>query len=134
MKIARIGLYILGTMLVFFAMLFFIAAVYEPIRALTGFIFLLIGAFLIFTGWKLIKETPKLSDFESSVISLARRSGGKLTVPQVMADLDMTNDQARAILRKLSTRPDVCSLELAKNGTDEIYVFPAWDKSKKSKT
>lgn len=133
--LARFVLCGIAVVLAFMGLMFMIAAVYALIRAVVGFVMLLVAAAILYVAIKMIKKPMTAEDYDNIIFALARRKDGKLTLSEVTAELEISVKQAREVLNRLSIKePDACSMEIGEDGVTETYVFPAFLPKKKTHT
>lgn len=131
---ARIILGAVGVLILFVGVLFLIAAVFEATRLLVGTAMILIACACFYAAAKVIKTPATSEDIENLILTLARRKNGRVTIAEVAVELGVPTKQASDILGKLSVKsPDVCTMDLDKDGTTEIYRFPAFEPKKQAK-
>lgn len=132
MRPIRIVLFLVGIVLLFFGFIWMIAAVYNPIRIITGSLMLILGGGLCFLAWQVIQEPVPLETYESQIIRLAKRYEGRITVNDVSQELGMPVRKARRILDQLS-RKGSCELQFEETGEFgmDVYVFPEYTRRMK---
>lgn len=127
MRPIRIVLFIAAILSLLFGIVWMIAAAYNPTRAITGFLMLIMGGGLAFVAWQMIQEPMPLESYESQIIRLAKRHEGRITVNDVSSEMGMPVKKARRILDQLS-RKGSCELQFEEAGEfgRDVYIFPEY--------
>lgn len=134
MRPVRVILFLIGILSLFFGIIWMIAAAYNPIRAVIGFLMLALGGGFVFLAWQVIQEPIPLETYESQIIRLAKGHNGRLTVNDVSNELGMPVKKARRILDQLS-RKGSCEPQFEDAGEFgmEVYVFPEYTRRRTEK-
>ena len=131
MRPVRIILFIAGILSLLFGIIWMIAAVYNPMRAIVGFFMLFLGVGFVFLAWQVVQEPIPLETYESRIIRLAKRYSGRITVNDVSLEMGMPVKKARRILDQLS-RKGSCELQFEESGEfgRDVYVFPQYTRER----
>jgi len=124
---ARLVLLLLAAVLVFFGVVWMIAAVYEPIRAITGMAMIAVGGAAAASAVYVVKEPVMPEAYEARIIDLARAYEGKLTVNDVSSELGIPVSEAKKALSQLARRGS-CYIDFEETGEVgvEVYIFPTF--------
>jgi hypothetical protein len=103
-------------------LLFLIAAISAPSRALVALFLIAIGVVLAVSGLKQLRRLADISPeaLKTEAVELARRLGGELTVSQFRAEYRIPEEKAIDILEELVTR-GTCKKEARAERV--VYVF-----------
>ncbi len=122
MPILRALSYILSAILLFLGIVFLIAAVYEPIRVVPGFLLLFVAGALIFFTMKEKELEHRRKMLEVRVIEYAKQAGGKVTVADVASGLNIPIEVAEEVLKSLE-RKGLAYLDFEKIGEEGVMVY-----------
>jgi len=113
--IASIPLLLLGV-------IFLIAAATTPSRIFVAGVFLLFGVALLAWGALKLRRLAEISPetLATGIVDLARRLGGEVTVAQVQAEFDISNDLALSVLERIRGQGQ-CQRE--RRGDHDVYIF-----------
>ncbi|MBC7234261.1 MAG: hypothetical protein H5T69_00350 [Chloroflexi bacterium] len=102
--------------------LFLIAAIGAPSRALVGLALIGIGLILLITGVRWLRRLAAVAPdvLKTEAVNLAQRLGGELTVAQLRAEYRISQELAQRILDEL-VRENAARVERREERT--VYVF-----------
>lgn len=117
----------MAAVLVFFGLVWMIAAVYEPIRAVAGIAMILVGGAVAFSAFYFVREPVMAEAYEGRIINLARTYEGKLTINDVSSELGIPVSEAKNALNQLG-RKGSCYIDFEETGEVgvEVYIFPGF--------
>lgn len=129
MKLGAILAIVIGSLVLVLGALFLIAAVREPSRLLPAVPLLVVGAGLDGFGiWTLVRQKQRSPDvLDDSIVELARRSNGEVTIAEIVAQLRVPDAAAQQALDLLASRGQV-RRELRDQRA--VFVFPGLQESK----
>jgi len=121
-------------MLIFFGIVWMIAAVFEPVRAITGMAMIILGGAAAASAVFLVREPVMPEAYEARIINLARAYEGKLTVNDVSSELGIPVSEAKRALNQLG-RKGSCYIDFEETGEAgvEVYIFPSFQPQPKKK-
>lgn len=115
----------LGILLGFLGLMFLIAASYNPVRIFPGIVLMGIGALAIYAGTSGYRKARRIEEIQDDIIRLARSRGGKLTLAEVVSDLNLPVDLAREALLSLEKKGIAyLDFERVEDEGVEVYRFP----------
>lgn len=114
--------YFLATILAFFGLIFLIASTLEPMRTLPGIALLALAGILIYMRHLAKEYSAREEMIEASVIRLAKRKGGFVSIADVSSELNIPVEKARKILENLE-RKGVAFLDFKKIGDEGVEVY-----------
>lgn len=134
MRLARLALFAVAAMLIFFGIVWMIAAVFEPVRAITGMAMIILGGAAAASAVFLVREPVMPEAYEARIINLARAYEGKLTVNDVSSELGIPVSEAKRALNQLG-RKGSCYIDFEETGEAgvEVYIFPSFQPQPKKK-
>ncbi|MEM2904624.1 MAG: hypothetical protein QW057_04270 [Candidatus Bathyarchaeia archaeon] len=125
MRLSRLWLFAVAATLIFLGIVWMIAAVFEPVRAVTGLTMIILGGAAAASALYVVKEPAPPEFYEARIIGLARAYEGKLTVNDVSSELGIPVSDAKRALSQLS-RKGSCYIDFEETGEVgvEVYIFP----------
>lgn len=125
---AIIALFV-GVVFLLMGLILLVAAINAPSRLLPAVAMLVVGAGLVGFGiWLLVRQKQLSADtLDDSILELAKRSNGEVTVAQVVSELRVPDMAARQALDLLESRREAMR-EWREDRA--VYLFPGLKESK----
>lgn len=126
-------MYALAGALMALGIIFLIAAALNPVRIFPGLALIGLGLGVLVLRYR--SERPKIREkfLESKVVRLAREKRGRLTLTDVVSDLNLPVDAAKKVLSSLE-RKGIAYLDFERMEDEgvEVYRFPGLSQRQES--